>query len=508
MPGSQWRRSASVFFLKKLITDERMTTVRKAIAISFAQTYTSMVLRVASTIILARLLTPEEIGTFSVVVVLVNLAHILRAFGVGQYLIQEKELTRDRMRAAFGVSLFIACTIAGVLFVISAPVAKFYGVPGMQRVMLVLSCNFLLIPFSSIIVSLHRRDLNFRPISYIYVSEAVVQASISMILAGLGFGYMSLAWGSLAGTITTVLVANLNRPKNLPFLPGIRGFRRVLSFGSQVSFAKSVQEIGTGAPEIVIGRVINMGAVGLFSRASGLIQLFDRLITSSIMPVVVPHFSRRQRMGHQVKESYLRAVAYLTGLAWPFYGFLGLMAFPIIRILYGSQWDAAVPVVEILSIFGFLEALFSLAGQLFIALGEVTRNMQYRFVSMALKVLFVVVAVPFGLQAVALGIVMGSLFGLFISYRFLNTIIGFGVNDFISCASKSFQVFICSAIGPLAVRLLMEIGPDNFVIPCLIASLTWLFGWITGMVLIGHPLKDELVPIWAKLTKKLNFLRA
>ncbi|MEE8332516.1 MAG: oligosaccharide flippase family protein, partial [Alphaproteobacteria bacterium] len=114
-----------------------MASIRRSLALSFAQKYATMAINIATVMILARLLTPAEIGIFSVGIAMVGLAHTLRDFGVGNYLIQEKELTPDRVRTAFGVTLVIAWIMAGVLIALSGPMAGFYSEPGVRQVMLV-----------------------------------------------------------------------------------------------------------------------------------------------------------------------------------------------------------------------------------------------------------------------------------------------------------------------------------------------------------------------------------
>ena len=91
-----------------------MASIRKALSLSFASKYSSLAIHTVAIMVLARLLTPAEIGVYSVGAAVVALAHVLRDFGVGNYLIQEKELTQDRIRTAFGVALVIAWVMAAV----------------------------------------------------------------------------------------------------------------------------------------------------------------------------------------------------------------------------------------------------------------------------------------------------------------------------------------------------------------------------------------------------------
>jgi O-antigen/teichoic acid export membrane protein len=82
--------------------------IRRSLFLSFAQNYTGMLITIPSIMILARFLTPAETGIFSVAMAVTNLTHVLRDFGVGGYLIQEREITREKIRAAFTIALSTA----------------------------------------------------------------------------------------------------------------------------------------------------------------------------------------------------------------------------------------------------------------------------------------------------------------------------------------------------------------------------------------------------------------
>ncbi|CCE24398.1 Polysaccharide biosynthesis protein (fragment) [Methylotuvimicrobium alcaliphilum 20Z] len=100
--------------------------------------------------VIARLLTPEEIGIFSVSASLIGIAHTLRDFGIANYLIQEKELTDDKIKSAFTITAIMAWTIASLLFITKDIIADFYNQPELTTIIQILSLNFVILPFSSI----------------------------------------------------------------------------------------------------------------------------------------------------------------------------------------------------------------------------------------------------------------------------------------------------------------------------------------------------------------------
>ena len=300
-----------------------MSSVRKSLFVGFAQNYGTMIFQLAASIFVARLLAPSELGIYSVSAVLVGLAQEVRAFGVPTYIIQEKELTEGRIRSAMGVAILVGWLLAGVIALLSGPAADFYGEPGVRGVMLVLALNFLLMPFGSVTMAYLVRNMNFVPQALGNVASAAVQCAIAVGLAFLGFSYMSLAWASVASTVVMIVVAQFYRPSHMPYRPSLREAKRVARFGVMSTSALVVGDVGQGAPDLIIGRMINMEAVALLGRANSLVQMFDKVVMNAVWRVAMPYFSLNDRDGGNVRGAFLKSVSFVTVLAWPFFLFRG-----------------------------------------------------------------------------------------------------------------------------------------------------------------------------------------
>ena len=145
-------------------------TLRKSLVYSFAERYMSIVLSLASFVILARLLTPEDIGIYSVAIALLSIAHIIRDFGIGAYLVQEKELTHERIQSAFTITLITAISLFFIIQAIAVPVSKFYNDNRMVGILRLISITFLIIPFNATTISILTREMNFSALFWIRLS--------------------------------------------------------------------------------------------------------------------------------------------------------------------------------------------------------------------------------------------------------------------------------------------------------------------------------------------------
>jgi O-antigen/teichoic acid export membrane protein len=380
-----------------------MTAIRSALFYSAIEKYVGYIVGVASTLVLARLLTPSEIGVFSIGYSVVGLAHMLRELGVGEYVIQERELTRDRLRSALFVSLLMAWLAGAALVAASGPIAAFYREPELERIIWVLAANFVFIPIGAVTLAVLRRHLRMKAVMIIGLAGSVGSAVVTVGLALAGNGAMSMAWGSLFGVGVVSIVAVVFRPRELPWMPGTTEVSRVLKVGGRLTIAQFAERISSSAPDLVIGKTLGVHAAGIFSKAVGLVDIFARTLLQVVWSVALPHFASQVREGREFQSDYLRSSNLLSGAAWPFFAALAVGADPTVRLLLGPQWTESAPLVGVLCIAGTISTPFAAFGHLYLAKCGAGGFARYQLVTAALKVLTLLATAPFGLAVIAWG---------------------------------------------------------------------------------------------------------
>lgn len=138
-----------------------MATTRSALLFSFLDRYAALLIGIASSAVLARLLTPAEVGVYSVAAVLLALLSTVRDMGAGQYLVQKKELDREAIRAVWAVQLGVGLGLSLIVLAMAVPVARFYADPRLTPLMMVLALNYAVNPFGSITYAWLIREMRF-----------------------------------------------------------------------------------------------------------------------------------------------------------------------------------------------------------------------------------------------------------------------------------------------------------------------------------------------------------
>jgi O-antigen/teichoic acid export membrane protein len=469
-----------------------MISVRRALAFSFAQKYLLAAIHMLSTVAVARLLSPSEIGIFMVGNAVVSMTEVFRDFGVSTYLIQAREITVARVRTAFTVTLLLSTVLSALLLALSGGIAIFYHEAGVQQVLYLAAINFLIVPFAATMMALLRRDMAFDALVRINLAATLSYCVCVVGLAALGFGYMSLAWAALVSSAAGTLIALLHCPDLKIFAPGITEWRQIISFGSISSATAVLNGLYSNLPQLFLGRILDFGAVGLYNRATMLCQLFDRFVLDGVNPVVLPAFAARVRSGDELRTPYLRALEYITALYWPFLLCLALLADPAVKLILGSQWIEAVPLVRIIALASLCLFPAFLTYPLLVAVGRIRDTLTMSLITLPASLALLFGASFLGLQAVAASLFIAAPFQVCVALIFIRRQVHFSWGALALAVRKSAFVALCGAAAPVAAVAAAGFRFDISIPEAIVAGLGALAGWIGGLSLTNHPLWNEV----------------
>lgn len=474
-----------------------MTSIRKSIVIVFAERYSMLLINFVGIMLIARLLTPEEIGIFSVASAVTGIAQMLRDFGVGNYLIQERTLTKDRIRTALTVTMLTSWTAGALLYFSRQWVATFYNEPAMVDLIEIQCINFLIIPFTAPIMALMQRDMRFVVLYRINLICTITQFTISLSLAASGYGYLSLAWASVASMLCSLLLVNANRPKDAWIIPGLKEWRHIVNFGTQSSVGAVITQIAMNMNDLILGRFLGFQTVAIYSRAQGLIYLFHRDMMEAVRKVAFPVFAKAAREDKCLLKSYLQSVNYVTVFAWTFYAFLGLYAYPIMHLLFGDQWDAAIPLVRILVFAGAIAALWNLSSSVLMAMGHIKKILRSELIVQCVRLVLVFYAASVSVEMACYALIVVYILNLLVTLKYLNQAIDLRLGVLLLSNLNSFVVSLISMIIPILCYFYL---PEQFssTQSLLIGGLGCVLGWLLGIFVTRHPIHLELKRLFGK----------
>ncbi len=474
-------------------------STRKSLFFSFIDRYASLIITIITSMVLARLLTPSEIGLFSVTMAFLALATTVRDMGAGQYLVQEKNLTIERIRAVWTVQLGLGVGLACIVLLASSPIAAFYEEPRMGDILLVMAFNYVINPFGSLTYAWLMREMRFENIALMRFLSGLCGAAVSIWLAWQNYGPISLALGLLTSTLINAMVAVYYRPTFFPWMPGLSEIKRVLAFGSKLTASSIITTISGSAPEFFIGTLQNLTAAGFYSRSSGLVQMFHRLFVDAVAAVCLPWFAKQSRDQGDFADSFIKSTAYVTALGWTFCLAIICLAHPIIKVLYGDQWDQSVDLARLLAVAMACSVPAALCTTALLSSGAVNIIARVTIFSAIQSITFIAIGASQGLWASGIAITLSSAVSTILWIRATSKHINLPFYKFLAILRKSFLVALISAIGPIFVFWLYGPYPDELLMPLFLGGTSCLAGFLISVFIFQHPLQVEMIMILSKI---------
>lgn len=477
-----------------------MAKLKTAILFSVGEKYLIFVIQFVSSIAIARLLSPHEIGIFSIGSLVLSFSHALRDLGISNYLIQERELTPERLRTAGTITLTMSWFLACVAWLASEPLAAFYREDGVGEVLNVLALNFLILPLGSVSGALLRRNMQFDKLIRINLAASLTQSLLGIALCYHGVGFIGLAWAAVAATAVTVALTLLIGGRAASLRPTLGEWRHVMSTGGRFSASAMLNELGLAAPEIIVGKAVSIESAGLLSRAQGVVGLAYRSLMEGLLPVLMPFFSQSHRAGEDLAPHFTKSVRYLTAISFPLFACLAVAMDSIVRLLYGSQWDAAVEPARILCLGMALLSVGHTAGAVIAGMGHARYALRFNLVGQPIKVVLVLLGSFMSLTHVAWGLAIGEVVITTYTLAVLGHILGMRLGQIALAVAPSLYVTLLAVAGCAAFRLAFTGG--SLLVEVLGSVSAAALGWGLGLLLFRHPLGGEVAGLVRRVARR------
>ncbi|MEP9399957.1 oligosaccharide flippase family protein [Mesorhizobium sp. KR2-14] len=470
-----------------------MSAIKRALLLSTGDRYFALVTNFATVSIVSRILSPGEIGVSVIGAAIVGIVLSIKEFASSNFLIQRGELSRNDIRSTFTVMLILTLAIAAALLLAAPWLASAYEEPQLAPYLRLVSVALLVELISTQILALLRRDMVFGKVAITNMAGAAAGSISTIVLALLGFSYMSFAWAWLASATAMALFAIVFRPHFWMFKPSLRHWREMVAFGGYHGATVVLLRAYEALPYLLLGRMFSPDATGLLSRANMICQLPDKLIIGGAVPVVLPAFATEVRQGRDLKHPYLKAIELVTALQWPALVCLALLAHPVIHILLGPQWKDVVPLVQVMAIASLFAFSFELNYPVLVSMGAISDIFRRALIIFPVSAAMIGAASFFGLQAVASSFLLVIPFQAFVSMLIVRRRIAMQWADIAAPLWRSSVVTATTALGPLAVIMATGFRLDLPIWQGIFAGCLAGAGWVMGLKLTRHPLFDELL---------------
>jgi len=483
-----------------------MADLRRSLIINFVSSSGATILQFIVSIILARILSPSEIGVYSMTVVFVNLAHVFRDFGVNAYLQREDNLTPDKIRSATGVVFTSSWLIATSLFIASGWLGDWFKEPAIVPVMRVLAIGFFFIPFGAVTSALLNRNFEAKKQAWVNFVGTTSFCVSCLVLAKMGFGSMSLAYANLINIIACALAYIPLRQKDLPWLPSFKHWRSVANFGMGSLLSSCIGSINGAIPDILLGKLGNARNVGLLSRANSTVTIFTYVAGSTVSYGAVSYLAQTYHRGESLVPMLSRATVLLTGVGWTAFALSAVLGYDIVGALYGPTWLSCVPAIAPLALAAAVGMMFHYIPMAVTAIGRPYLSAVPTTVMVVARIAFGVLLFDGSLDHFAWALCLATLATAPAQASQQRRLFGFTTRALLRAVAPSAVV----AAGTAAASyVLAQLIPHTLapLVRLLIMALPLAAVWYAMLRLTRHELVDELHRLAAPVKSWLMLLR-
>ncbi len=323
-----------------------------------------------TTLVLARLLIPEEFGVVAMATSFTLLAGVVNQLGISPSIVQKKDITESHLTSAFWANILMGIILCLITIGVSDFIADFFNNRKVQPVLCVLSFTFFIGAVKIVNTALLVKELQYRKLSYIVLAEMASNGILAIILAFLDFGVWSIVAGRLVGIFIGVVVTFCLNKWRPSFYFDIIAFKELFSFGIQVMCSSFLSYFITTLDNIIVGRYLGAVALGVYSIAYNIVTLPQKKISSIVTGVAFPAFSRIQDDRERILYGYIKILNMLSFVIFPILGGLFSIAPEFILFVLGERWSGAIIPLKILCFVGVLKSVGSTVGSIFLSQGR------------------------------------------------------------------------------------------------------------------------------------------
>ena len=389
----------------------------------------NIILQVASTILLARLLSPYDFGLVAMVLALVGFAPLLIDLGTTDASTQKTHITEGDISTLFWLNLAIGVVLTVLLAGGSGLIAVVFGEPALTGIALVSSLTFIMAAVSTQHYALMRRAMQFRHLAIIDITANVVGTLVAIAMAFTGWGY----WALVAKPIVTAVLIAVGVWVSCPWVPGrprlTPEVKELVSFGMGVTGFTMTDYLARSADRLALGYFYGPGPLGYFQNAFLLYTNLLSILTEPLHNIAASGLSKLRNDVDELRRSWATALSSVSFISAAIFSVLAVTGQDFVVLLLGEKWAPAGPLLSIFAVRGIAHSVERTLGWLHVAAGRSDRWMRWGLFSAVCQLVALVAGLPFGLMGVAIAYTI-VMFGLFVpALVYAGRPVGIGVRD-------------------------------------------------------------------------------
>ena len=380
-------------------------------------------------IILARILMPDDYGTIALLLIFINIANVFVTNGLGEALVQAKHVEKKDFSTILYCGLFFAVIIYAVLFVTSPYIAVFYGDDKLIWMLRVFALKIPISAFNSVQQAYVQRNMLFRKFFMATLGGTVLSGIIGIIMAYQGYGAWALIVQYLVNSVvdTIVLFFSIDCRPTLEF--SMEAARRYIKYGWKLTAGALINIVYEELRSLIIGKKYSSSDLAFYNKGSQFPKLIVSNLNVALNSVLFPAFVTKNHSGEGVKGIMRKSIRVNTYLIFPFMVGIGVIAEPLIELLLTRKWLECVPYLRIMCFYNAYVPIAAIDSQGIKAIGRSDVFLKMTLVRRIIYLMLLLLVMEKGVFAIALTSVVNVVIAFLVNGIFVKKYIGYGLKE-------------------------------------------------------------------------------
>lgn len=321
-------------------------------------------------VILARILSPEDFGLASMCITLDAITWIVLSLGIISALLHYQDNVEARLNAAFWIILTSSSLLVLAQILVAPFIAEFYKEPLLVPIVRTSAIGLLITSFGSVQRTILAKNLDFKKISILETVINTLRNLLYVIFALLGFKVWSFVYPKIIVAIISAISLWSVTKWRPSFKLNLEYWREMLSFGKNVLFSNIIDYVLNNSGYILIGNLLGASMLGIYSFAYDKSMLVVNSISAPVANITFPTFAKLQSHPEKLKEAFLKTIKSITIITFPFAIFQIVAGKEFITGIFGAKWSASVVIFQIIVLFSIVRSISQCSNPILQAIGR------------------------------------------------------------------------------------------------------------------------------------------
>ena len=408
-----------------------------------------------STIILARLLLPQEFGLLGYCLIVIQYVDILNSAGIAAALIARREKVQEAANAAFIANIIFGVLCFSITWFIAEPVSVFFRAPEIVPLFRVLGLS---LPFTGLGIvpdAMLQREMKFRTLLISDATRNLMKGAVSIGLAVLGFGVWSLVLGQVLGVLTGSVLSWILAGWRPTWRFHPEATRAVAFFGFHIILLETAGAFRNNVDYLLVGRILGAASLGLYTMAYRIPELLIRSLNHVLGNVSLAALAITQSDEARMKKFYFGYLRFIATFTFPVSAGLAFIAPVFIPIFLSEKWMPAVVPTALISVALCITGLGYVPGILYKAISRPDILNKLAILKMPIAVGILWYATRWDIVGVAAAQIVIAVISVSMDLLVANRVMNYSTGDLFSAVSPAFTSTLCMTAVLLLIRVLI-----------------------------------------------------